>query len=158
MLPSNNLSIKAAVLLFLFRATIGPVYSAGLVSDWKPFVIHKNFETDSFPRNILPKKILIPREASNLNDIEYLSLENSSTGKDSPKAEARKSALSKIKVSVSQVNSFMISPDDSSSKGKDEMISKLAKTLPSLFQNPSQETAIQTLKLIEPQVNLGFEF
>jgi hypothetical protein len=30
--------------------------------------------------------------------------------------------------------------------------------LPSFFQSPSSEKALETLKLIEPQVNVGFEF
>jgi hypothetical protein len=155
----KKLLINIAVVIFYFWVTVIPAYSDGFAFDWLPFTARKNFEADTFYGSILPKEILFPREArNNFDDIDYLWLDNSAASKISPAAESRKSAFSNIRVTISSVNSFMMSPDESGSRGKDGMISKLAQALPALLQNPKQETVVQTLKLFEPQVNLGFEF
>jgi hypothetical protein len=158
MLLLKKLFIIISILMFNCWATVVPVYSAGIVFNWQPFVVNVNLKSDRFSPNTFLKKLSISREILGHFDEDYYLLRDETVNNESSKTAAQKSTLSKIKVSVSQVNSFMISPDETSSRSKDVNISEIARTVPSLFKNPSQETAVQTLKLIQPQVNLGFEF
>jgi hypothetical protein len=151
------LGITTTFILISLTAAV-PVDSAGLAFNWLPFIARKDLERNHLSVSILPKKSLISREILGQSDIgdllhDYLEIKN-----NLPPGKTKKSALSKIKVTISQVNSFLIEEDETYCRGKDGKLSQIGRTLPSFLQNPSPEKALETLKLIEPQVNLGFEF
>jgi len=83
---------------------------------------------------------------------------DSQTVKDSSGEAITDSLLDKIKISFSSVNSFMLPYDEVYRKDDEGKLSRATRTLPSLIRSPSQDSAVETLKLIEPQINLGFEF
>lgn len=159
MLLFNKLFIIITILILNFWATVVPVDSAGIVFDWQPFTAEIKEEKARFSPDIILKKSPISKEIRDqFNDVYYLLPDDSVVDNGSSKRSAQKSALDRIKVSFTQVNSFMLSPDETSLPGKETKLSDITRTASSFFKNPSQETAVQTLKLIQPQVNLGFDF
>ncbi len=133
--------------------------SSGIVFDWEPFVADDYLQLSHPPKKILPEKILVPREIfRKTDDVEKLLISDSKTVKDSSSETIKNSVLDKIKITFSSVNSFMLPYDEMYSKDKERKFSRAGNTLPSLMRSPSQETAVETLKLIEPQINLGIEF
>jgi hypothetical protein len=132
--------------------------SNGLIINWQPFIAKDSLELSQPSKNTLPQNLFASEEWRQFTNIEEFLPSDSLMINNSPKATAKKSALSKIKVSVSQVNSFMMPSEENYSSSRDRNLSQAAKILPSLLRNPSQERTLETLKLIEPQVNFGFEF
>ena len=154
---------KLLILIFIVLlgglATVVPVDSAGIIFDWQPFTVKVNPERDIFYPDIFLNKSSISREMlGHFDDVYYLLHDNLTVNYEFPKSAAQKKALDKIKINISQVSSFMLSPERTSSRNKDVSLTDITRTVPSFFMNPSTETAVQTLKLFEPQVNLGFEF
>ena len=151
---------KLLIVIAIFISWTGIVLadSNGIVINWQPFIVKEYLELNQPMKNILPKNLFaIEEKWGQFADIEEF-LHSDLMINNSPKATTKKSALSKIKLSVSQYNSFMMPGDENYVSGKDGMLSQAARILPSLFRNPSQEMTLETIKLIEPQVNLGFEF
>jgi len=149
----------SVIAIFISWAGIALADSNGIVFNWQPFVVKDYVELSQPLKNILPKNLFAPEEKwGQIADIEEFLHSDLMMINNSQKATTKKSALSKIKISVSQVNSFMLPSDENYSSGKDPNLSQAVRTLPSLLRNPSQETTLETLKLIEPRVNLGFEF
>lgn len=148
------------IIAFISLSGIAFADPIGLVFDWQPFIIVNDCRDVNHPvKRILPENSFNYREISKKinnsneflpNDLKIIS--------NSPVTMAGKSALRKIKVSFSTLSSFMLPYDEIHSRGYDGKLSRAVSILPSLLLNPSQEVAIETLKLIEPQVNLGFEF
>jgi hypothetical protein len=133
--------------------------SNDLVFEWQPFIVNDDLELNRPAKNVLPKNLFVFEKILGQSDyIEDLLHTDLMIKNDSLKENTKKSAFSKIKVTVSSGNSFMMPGDENYSRSGDGKLSQVTKTLPSFFQNPSQEKALETLKLIEPQVNFGFEF
>jgi hypothetical protein len=151
------LGIIAIFILTSLTAAV-PVDAAGLAFNWQPFIARNDLERDHLSGDILPKKAVVSREMLGQSNIEYLLRDDLEIKNNFPPGKTKKSALSKIRVTISSVNSFLIQDDETCCRGKDEKLSQIVKTLPSLLQNPSSGKALETLKLIEPQVNVGFEF
>jgi hypothetical protein len=152
---------KWLIVITIFVSWTGIVLadSNGIIINWRPFIVKDYLELNQPMKNILPKNLFaIEEKWRQFDDIEEFLHSDLLMINNSPKATAKKSMLSKIKISVSQVNSFMLPGNENISSGKDGVLSQTARMLPSLFQNPSKEMTLETLKLIEPQVNLGFEF
>ena len=153
----NKLLSVMAVSIYL--AGIALADSAGIVFDWQPFIVNDYMELNQPSKNIVTKNLFTSEKIwEQYDDIEELLHTDLKMMDNAPKVTTKKSALSKIKITVSPVNYFMMPGDENYSSGKDGKISQAARTLPSFFRNPSQGTAVETLKLIEPQVNFGFEF
>lgn len=130
----------------------------GIVFDWQPFVV-KHFRNEKHNGFTLPKNSKVYQEISgNLNYSDEFLPNNLSLINSPPGSAAEKSVLSRIKVSFSTTSSFMLPYDEINSRSHEGKFSRATSILPSLIRNPTQETAIETLKLIEPQLNLGFEF
>ena len=145
-------------LLVFFALPVGPVQADGLVCEWEPFAVKSDPTTGVSSQGIL-KSVSFSREMwRRFSNNDYLAPEETKVDKSYPLRARQQSGLSKIKISLSQVNTFLLSPDEDGPPGRSVKFSDIAGIVPSLFKNPSQETAIQTLKLIQPQVNLGFEF
>jgi len=145
--------------VFIFFSGVVFADPPRIAFDWEPFTVNDYFKLNHENKTILPKKIFYSKEMwgqfdgiEELRDIDLRSTNNYN------KQIVRKSTLSKIKITISQVNSFMLSDDEIYSKEKNGSFSRVNKILPSLLQNPSSEMALETLKLIQPQINLGFEF
>ncbi|MEN6373556.1 MAG: hypothetical protein ABFD75_02090 [Smithella sp.] len=133
--------------------------SSGIVFDWEPFVAIDYMQLDHPAKKILPKKSLVPKEIfRKTDDIEELLLSDFRTTNDSSIDTTKQSVLDKIKITFSSVNSFMLPYDEIYPKDKEGKFSRATQALPSLVRSPSQGTAVETLKLIEPQINLGIEF
>lgn len=144
-----------AVFIFLTGFTFAD--STGIIFDWRPFVVDDSLKLNHPSGNILPKKSLISEEIRGKFDVmEEFLYSDLKTIKNSSDSTPKKSALSKIKVAFS--TGFMLPGDEIHLRGNDEKLSRTANILSSILRNPSQETAVETLKLIEPQVNFGFEF
>jgi hypothetical protein len=159
MLLMQKLFIMFAILIFNCWVTVVPVGSAGIVFDWQPFVVNANLVSDGLSPDIFLNKLSVSREMlDHFDDVYYLLRDDTTVDNESSKAAVQKSTRSRIKVGVSQVNSFMLSSDEKGPPGKDGKPSETTNTVTSFFKNPSQETAVQTIKLIQPQLNLGFEF
>ena len=154
----NKLLGLTAIFILVFLTVAAPVKSAGLAYNWQLFVADKDLELIDLASGILPKKAPISKELLGQSDIEYLLYGNWEIKNYITTTKAKKSAFSKIKVTISSINSFLIQDDETYHRGKDEKISQLVRTLPSLLQSPSPDKALETLKLIEPRVNVGFEF
>jgi len=151
--------LLCVIAIFISWASIVLADSNGIVINWQPFIVKDSLELSQPLKNTLPKNLFAPEEKwRQFDDIEEFLHSDLTMINNSQKVTTKKSALSKIKISVSQVNSFMMPSDEIYSSGKDGKLSQAARTLPSLLRNPSQETTLETLKLIEPQVNFGFEF
>ena len=149
----------SVIAVFISLAGIAFADSAGIVFDWQPFIVNDYLKLNHPSENILPKKLFVPEEIlGKFDDLDELLHSDLKTINNSPDVTTKKSALSKIKVTFSPGTSFMLPPDEIYSRDKDGKLSRAASILPSLLRSPSQETAVETLKLIEPQVNLGFEF
>jgi hypothetical protein len=145
--------------IFVSCAGIAFADSNGTVFNWQPFVVKDYLELNQPLKNTLPKNLFASEEKwGQFADIEEFLHSDLMMIDDSPKAATKKSAFSKIKISVSQVNSFMMPGDENYSTGKDRNLSQAARILPSLLRSPSQEMTLETLKLIEPRVNFGIEF
>ncbi|MEN6621942.1 MAG: hypothetical protein ABFD50_10370 [Smithella sp.] len=146
------------IVFFISFSGISFTYADGIVFDWQPFKAN-DFQDLNHSKKILSSNSLIIREISRkINNYNEFLPNNSELKNNYPETLSGKSALSKIKVSFSTVSSFMLPYDEIHARGYEEKISRAASALPSFLRNPSQEMAIETLKLIEPQVNLGFEF
>ncbi|MGV8059558.1 MAG: hypothetical protein AB2L12_16285 [Smithellaceae bacterium] len=133
--------------------------STGIVFDWQPFVINNYLDLNYSRKNTLPKDLFTSGEIwKQFYNVEELLNGDLKTINNSFDVTAKKSPTSKIKITFSSVNSFMVPGDEMYSRGKDGKLIQATRILPSLVRNPSQETAVETLKLIEPQINFGFEF
>jgi len=133
--------------------------SEGVIFDWEPFAADEYLQLSHSVKKIIPKKVLMPKEIfRKTDDVEKLMIIDSQTVKDSSGEAIAGSFPGKIKISFSSVNSFMLPYDEVYRKDNEGKLSRAARTLPSLIRSPSQESAVETLKLIEPQINLGFEF
>jgi len=133
--------------------------SDGIIFDWEPFAADEYLQLSHPVKKNIPKKVLMPKEIfRKTDDVEKLMIIDSQTVKDSSGEAIADSLLGKIKISFSSVNSFMLPYDEDYRKDNEGKLSRAARTLPSLIRSPSQESAVETLKLIEPQINLGFEF
>ena len=133
--------------------------SDGIIFDWEPFVADDYLQLRSPVKKIILKKTLVPKEIfRKTDDIEKLLISDSTTTKDISSETTKDSVLDKIKITFSSVDSFMLPYDEIYRKDNGGKLPRAARTLPSLIRSPSQESAVETLKLIEPQINLGFEF
>lgn len=152
-------SVIAVFIFFISLAGIVLADSSGIVFNWQPFFVNDYLKLDHHPRNVLPKNSFVPEELEQqYDDIEELLHNDWKAIINSHDVMTKKSALIKIKITFSPYNSFMLPVDNNYSRDKDGKLTQATKTLPSFFRNPSQDTAEETLKLIEPQVNFGFEF
>ena len=133
--------------------------SDGIIFDWERFVADDYLQLRSPVKKIILKKTLLPKEIfRKTDDIEKLLISGSTTTKDISSETTKDSVLDKIKITFSSVDSFMLPYDEIYRKDNGGKLPRAARTLPSLIRSPSQESAVETLKLIEPQINLGFEF
>jgi len=133
--------------------------SEGVIFDWEPFAADEYLQLSHPVKKNIPQKVLMPKEIfRKTDDVEKLMIIDSQTVKDSSGEAIAGSLPGKIKISFSSVNSFMLPYDEVYRKDNEGKLSRAARTLPSLIRSPSQESAAETLKLIEPQINLGFEF
>jgi hypothetical protein len=149
----------SVIVIFISLSGIAFADSTGIVFDWQPFIVYDYLKLNHPMENILPKKLLVSEIIlGKFNNVEELLPSDLKTINNSSDVTAKKSAFDKIKVTFSAGNSFMLPPDEIYLRGKEGKLSRAASILPSLLRDPSQETAVETLKLIEPQVNLGFEF
>ncbi len=128
--------------------------SNGIVFDWQPFVVKDFRNIHNHNKKILEYSKIYREISKNLISDDLLLNNNLRLIDSSHDATADKSVLSKIKVSFSTISSFMLPYDEMQSRRYDGKFSRAA----SLLQNPSHDMATETLKLIEPQVNLGLEF
>lgn len=145
------------IAVFIFLTGFAFADSTGVVFDWQPFIVDDSLKLDHPSGNILPKKPLFSKEIpGKFNATEEFLHGDLKAINNSSDSTAKKSALSKIKVTFS--TGFMLPGDEVHLRGQDEKLSRTANILSSILRNPSQETAVETLKLIEPQVNFGFEF
>jgi hypothetical protein len=153
----NKLFSVIAILIFLTGVAFAD--SAGIVFDWQPFIVNNCLDLNRPLKNTLPENYFIRENIIwKFNDIEYLLSGDSKIVNNYPAVAVKRSARSKIKVTISAGNSFLLPGDEIYSNNKEGKLSRAADILPSLLRNPSQETAVETLKLIEPRINLGFEF
>ena len=157
----NKLFSITSVSLFL-TGTVAFADSSGIVFDWEPFVVNNYLQSGYTAIKIPPKKSLFPKEilrkTDDIDDIEESLVSDFRMVKDFSLETSKQSVLDKIKITFSTANSFMLPYDEIYSKDKEGKFPRAAHTLPSLVRSPSQETAVETLKLIEPQINLGIEF
>jgi hypothetical protein len=145
--------------VFIYWTAIALADSNGTIFNWQPFVVKDYLELNKPLKNIMPENLFAMDEKwGQFADVEEFLHSDLMMINNSPKAATKKSALSKIKISVSQVHTFMMPSDDNYSKGKDQNLSQAARILPSLLRSPSQEATLETLKVIEPRLNLGIEF
>ena len=145
------------VLIFFTGSSLAD--SDGIVFDWELFVADDYLQLRSPAEKIILKKTLVPKEIfRKTDDIEKLLISGSTTTKDISSETTKDSVLDKIKITFSSVDSFMLPYDEIYRKDNGGKLPRAARTLPSLIRSPSQESAVETLKLIEPQINLGFEF
>ncbi len=152
---------KLIIIPVLLISWAGMAYAddSGLLFDWQPFVVKNNRELKQPWNNAFPDNLSAYKEMRQQYDyIDELFHSDVKTTNYSPDLNIKKSPLSNIKIIFSTVNSFMLPVDEISARGKDGKLSAAARTFPSLFRNPSQEITLETIKLIEPQINLGFEF
>jgi len=133
--------------------------SDGIIFNWEPFIADDYLQLNHPSKKILPPQILVPKEIFRKSDDgEKLLISDLKTVKYSSSETTKDSVLDKIKITFSSVNSFMLPYDEIYRKDNGGKIPRAARTLPSLMRSPSQESAVETLKLIEPQINLGIEF
>jgi hypothetical protein len=132
----------------------------GIIYKWQPFVFNADLKLDRPSKALLPKRLSVAKELLGQFDDnkdpwhkDLIMMNNNIYNKTT-----NKSLSGKIRITVSRTNSFMISQDDQYPRGKGGNVSEFTGTLPAFFQNPSQEAALKTLKLIEPRVNLELEF
>lgn len=145
------------VLIFFTGSSLAD--SDGIVFDWELFVADDYLQLSYPAEKLIPKKTLVPKEIfRKTDDVKKLLTSDSKTSKDASSEKTKDSVLDKIKITFSSVNSFMLPYDEIYRKDNGGKIPRAARTLPSLMRSPSQESAVETLKLIEPQINLGFEF
>ncbi len=152
---------KSIIVFAVFISLPGIAFAdyPGLVFDWQPFVVKNHLEFNQPWNNISPENLYSYKEIwGQFDDIAELLHGDARTINDSSEVNTKRSVLSNIKVTFSPVNTFMLPGDEMSSRSKDGKLSTATRTLPSLLRNPSQEMTLETLKLIEPQINLGFEF
>lgn len=130
-----------------------------MITVWEPFTISADLALTHPSYNFLPGKVFAARKIPDLFDInEDLLRKDLLPESNMPKGNIAKSTFSKIRIRVSQVNSFMMPDNEDYSSGKDKNASRMAGVLSSFLHNPSQEKVFETLKFIEPSVNLGVEF
>lgn len=147
------------IAFFICMTGISFAESTGIVFDWEPFIVNDYLQLSNHSKKIPPKKIIIPKEIlGKANNIEELLHVDLKTINNSPGVTTKKSAPIEIKVMFSFGNSFLLPYDEISSRGKDGKLSRATNILPSLVRDPSKDAAVETIKLIEPQFNLGFEF
>ncbi len=152
-------NIFAVIVFFVCRPDTLLAGYSGIMLDWQPFIISDYLKLNHPAQNILPENsISAEKIRQGLENIDTLLPEDLLIIEDQPEAETKKSLLSKIKISISPNSSFMLPGNGNYSPATEGKISRAAVILPSLIKNPSQETVLETLKLIEPQVNIGIEF
>jgi hypothetical protein len=133
--------------------------SNGIVFNWQPFIVNDYLALNQPWGNMpLKEKTIYQEMFRQFNDIDELLQSDLKIINNISEVTTKKSVLNNIKITFSSGNSFMMPSDEIYLRGKDGKLSQASKTLPSFFRNPSQEMAVETLKIIEPQVNLGFEF
>jgi hypothetical protein len=147
------------IAFFICMTGISFAESIGIVFEWEPFIVNDYLQLSNSLKRIPPKKIIIPKEIlGKVNNIEELLHVDLETINNSPGVTTKKHAPIEIKVMFSFGNSFLLPYDEISSRGKDGKLSRATDILPSLVRDPSKDTAVETIKLIEPQFNMGFEF
>lgn len=146
-----------AAVIFLAGAVFAE--NSGMVFDWTPFVVDDYLKQNGKPQKKLLPKVFLPIEIPDLSGfVEEPLTSDLKTLNDSPKVSDQKSVSSRIEITFSQVHSFMLPMDEIYYRDKEGKFSQATRLLPSLLKDPSQNKALETLKLIEPQLNLRFEF
>lgn len=101
------------------------------------------------------KKAAFSRHEEILNHIDAPA---SQEGLTSPEQE-KKSSLQNVKITISPVDSALKSKNDIYDHGDDAQISQFIDALTSLIYDDAKSQSLETLgKIIEPQINLYFEF
>jgi hypothetical protein len=159
MRPTNKLSLITIFIFLVSSAGFVFADSTGMIFNWHPFIINEYLTLDHHWKNNFSSNLYISEEMlDQFEEIDELLHIDWKVMNNTQETMTKKSIPSKIKITISQVNSFMMPGDDAYLRGRDGKLSRATRILPSLLRNPSQETALETLKLIEPQINLGFEF
>lgn len=147
------------IIFIVFSPGAIAVGASGLVFDWLPFTTKDYFYISQQEKSDMSGNIYSSRQLwQQYAEGEELKTIDSSLNSEQNKQKIEKSMFSRIKITVSQINSFMLSEDERYSQRKNGNLLQAAGILPSLLKNPSSETALETLKLLQPQINLGFEF
>jgi hypothetical protein len=154
-LNKNYLSIFGFLLISFF-VSANIAVAEGTWFNWEPFVAKTELELNS-PASMIFVKNLSVKDLMEINDSSDHLLDFSKN-EDLPNKEKNKSIWSRMKVTVSQTQSFMMANDDSLTPGDKDKLSRVMKALPSLMSDPTPDAAINTLKMIEPRVNLFVEF
>ncbi|PKN67713.1 MAG: hypothetical protein CVU54_16120 [Deltaproteobacteria bacterium HGW-Deltaproteobacteria-12] len=149
----------SVITVFLSLTGIARTDAGGILFDWQPFVVNDNLKLGQPRNDFLPKDLFVSEAMlAEINGINGLLQNNGKTATDSPDGTTKKSALSKIKVTFSPGNSFMLPNDEIYLRGKEGKFTQASRTISSFLRTPSQDMAVETFKLFEPQINLGFEF
>lgn len=151
--------LLSVITVILSLTGITPADAGGIVFDWQPFIVNENLKLGQPRNDFLPKDLFIyGAMLVEISDINGLLQNDRKTATDSPDGTTKKSALGKIKVTFSPGNSFMLPNDEIYLRSKEGKFTQASRTISSFLRTPSQDSAVETFKLFEPQVNLGFEF
>ena len=151
--------LLSVITVFLSLTGIALADAGGILFEWQPFLVSDNLKLGQPLNDFLPKDLFIYEAMYvKINEIDELWQNDKKTATDSPDGTTKKSVLSKVRVTFSPGNSFMLPNDEIYLRGKEGKLTKASRTISSFLRTPSQDMAVETFKLFEPQVNLGFEF
>jgi hypothetical protein len=156
--------IFCPLFILLFAVFIGAqgialAESAGWAVDWKPFVALEYLKSPGASLTIMPRNLFLYREIwEQADELEELPGRESAPTGDPAAAKTKKTVLDRIKITVSPHSSFLLPYDEVYGGSGQNRLFQASRIIPSLLRNPSTETAVETIRLIEPQINFGFEF
>lgn len=148
-----------AIILILSSLFTLSVSAGGFFFDREKFIEDTKLRLDDPPENFLPPKISANEDilTSEEESIKRFILKRHK--EDQSMAEEKKPKESKIGISISQTSGFFNLRSEPASSTDDRMIAKIVNTLPFLLEKDSRGESLESLgKIIEPRINLYFEF
>jgi hypothetical protein len=153
--------IGLKIIIIIFCLTVAaPANSAGFVFNWQPFVVDADLALKNPRREVLINNLSVVDidmpVSGNSRDIFSL---NPDQNIDSTSKAEKKSAPGNIKVILFPENNFITTRDKTYTNSDDEQVSRIINAMTSLIYGNSKIKSLETIgKIIEPQINLYFEF
>ena len=155
----NIIGLK--IIITIFCLTIAaPANAAGFIFNWQPFVVNADLALKCPRREVLIKNLSVADIDMPVSiDSRYIFSSSPDQNNDSTSKAEKKSAPGNIKVILFPENTFITTRGKTYANSDDEQVSKIINAMSSLIYSDSKIKSLEAIgKIIEPQINLYFEF
>jgi hypothetical protein len=153
------IGLKVIIFIFCLTSVIS-ANAAGFIFSWQPFIADAALTLDNPDKKILINNLSVADINIPISE-DSRDIFPSSADQDSiAKQKSEKKFLSgNIKFTFYQISEFMPDRYEKYTNSEDEQLSKITNAMTSLIYGDSKIKSLETIgKIIEPQVNLYFEF